>query len=195
MKGKILDYSIKNSSGIISGEDGNRYEFSNSEWKSDKSPKVNQKVDFDAEDKIAKAIYLESSSVSFDTEALNSKFSDVENSDFVNNTPISWYISVLKKYVVFDGRATRSEYWYYALFNFIITLILAFIPILDLIYMLATFLPSLSVAIRRLHDIGKSGWWLLIGLIPIIGPFIVLFFMIQDSNEDNQYGTNPKAVA
>ena len=85
MKGKILDYSIQNSSGIISGEDGNRYEFSNSDWKSDKAPKVNQCVDFEAEEKNAKGIYLESSSLPFDTNGLKSKFADVKNSEMVDN--------------------------------------------------------------------------------------------------------------
>jgi hypothetical protein len=85
MKGKILDYSIQNSSGIISGEDGNRYEFSNTEWKSDKAPKVNQKVDFEIDDKIAKGIYLESSGLDFDTDTIKSKLSDAKNSEIAGN--------------------------------------------------------------------------------------------------------------
>jgi len=194
MKGKILDYSIQNSSGIISGEDGNRYEFSNEEWKSNKAPKVNQKVDFEADDKIAKGIYLETSNVPFDSDDLKSKFSDVADSDIVKNSPLSWYFTVLKKYLVFNGRATRSEYWYYGLFNSIIILVLAFIPILDILYILATFLPSIAVSIRRLHDIGKSGWWLLINLIPIVGPLVLLYFTVLDSKEDNKYGVNPKVA-
>lgn len=85
MKGKILDYSIQNSSGIISGEDGNRYEFTNSEWKSDKAPKANQNVDFEADEKSAKGIYLESSSLQLDTDGIKSKFSDMKNSEMLNN--------------------------------------------------------------------------------------------------------------
>ena len=85
MKGKILDYSIQNSSGVISGEDGNRYEFTNSEWKSDKAPKANQNVDFEADEKSAKGIYLESSSLQLDTDGIKSKFSDVKNSEMLNN--------------------------------------------------------------------------------------------------------------
>jgi len=85
MKGKILDYSIQNSSGIISGEDGNRYEFSNIEWKSDKAPKVNQKVDFETDDKTAKGIYLESSDLDFDTDAIKSKLSEAKNSEIAGN--------------------------------------------------------------------------------------------------------------
>jgi hypothetical protein len=85
MKGKILDYSIQNSSGIISGEDGSRYEFTNAEWKSDKAPKANQNVDFEADEKNAKGIYLEVSSLQFDTDGLKSKFTDVKNSEVVGN--------------------------------------------------------------------------------------------------------------
>ena len=202
MKGKILDYSIQNSSGIISGEDGNRYEFTNEEWKSDKAPKTNQKVDFEADDKIAKGIYLESSGLDFDTDAIKSKLSNVTDSNIVNNSPLSWYFIVLKKYVVFNGRATRSEYWYYTLFNMIVAIILTLIEmmiglpgVLSGLYALAVLLPGVAVSIRRLHDTGRSGWWLLIALIPIIGIFILLFFTVQDSKEDNQYGRNPKAMA
>jgi len=85
MKGKILDYSIQNSSGIISGEDGNRYEFTNAEWKSDKAPKANQSVDFEADEKNAKGVYLESSNLQLDTDGLKSKFTDIKNSEMVNN--------------------------------------------------------------------------------------------------------------
>jgi len=85
MKGKILDYSIQNSSGIISGEDGNRYEFTNAEWKNDKAPKVNQRIDFEADGKNAKGIYLESLNIQLDTDGLKSKLTDVKNSEMLNN--------------------------------------------------------------------------------------------------------------
>jgi hypothetical protein len=84
MKGKILDYSIQNSGGVISGEDGNRYEFLVAEWKSDKAPKINQKVDFEIDGKIAKGIYLESVGLQLDTDELKSKFSDIKNSDTIS---------------------------------------------------------------------------------------------------------------
>jgi uncharacterized membrane protein YhaH (DUF805 family) len=205
MKGKILDYSIQNSSGIISGEDGNRYKFSNSEWKSDKAPKANQKVDFEAEDTIAKQIYLESSSLDFDADTIKSKFSNVTDSDIVNNSPLSWYVTVLKKYATFSGRAQRAEYWYFILFNMIATFILmildAMFGTLDAqtgyglfsgLYTLAVFIPNIAVSVRRLHDIGKSGWWLLIALIPLIGAILLIIWFATDSKEDNQYGENPK---
>ena len=65
----------------------------------------------------------------------------------------------------------------------------------DGIYLLAVLIPSLAVEVRRLHDIGKSGWWLLLGLIPLIGPIVLIVWFATDSKGDNQYGPNPKAVA
>lgn len=121
---------------------------------------------------------------------------------------MNWYIEVLKKYVVFRGRARRREYWYFFLFNIVISIALGFIDgvtgmldpttgigTLGGIYSLAVFLPSIAVAVRRLHDIGRTGWWLLIILIPILGALTLLVFSLFDSQEDdNEYGENPKAV-
>lgn len=114
---------------------------------------------------------------------------------------MEYYIEVLKKYTVFDGRATRSEYWYFVLFNAIIYIALSFIApiifggagfLLALLYALGVLLPSIGVGIRRLHDTGRSGWWLLLSLIPF-GGLVVLFFCTQDSQAGvNQYGPNPK---
>lgn len=103
------------------------------------------------------------------------------------------------KYATFSGRARRSEYWYFVLFNFIIGLVLGMIPvlgwILGIIYSLATILPSLAVAARRLHDSGKSGWLLLLLLIPLIGGIIIFIFTLLDSEKgDNQYGPSTKYV-
>lgn len=121
---------------------------------------------------------------------------------------MNWYLEVLKKYAVFNGRARRKEYWYYTLFNLIITIALAVIDgvtgsfssttgigLLGGIYGLAVLIPSLAVLVRRLHDTERSGWWLLIALIPIIGPLVLLVFLVQDSKPgQNQYGENPKEV-
>jgi len=113
-----------------------------------------------------------------------------------------WYTSVLKNYVTFSGRARRQEYWMFALINFLISLALTIVEmvadlpqILSGLYSLFVFLPSLAVAIRRLHDTGKSGWWFLIVFIPIVGAIILLVFMCLDSEEGtNQYGPNPKSA-
>jgi uncharacterized membrane protein YhaH (DUF805 family) len=121
---------------------------------------------------------------------------------------MNWYLSVLKKYAVFTGRASRSEFWWYVLFNLIITVVLSTIDrmtgtmsdsgygLLSGLYALAVVLPTIGVAIRRLHDTSRTGWWLLIGLIPIVG-FIVLivFYCIDSDPGDNQYGPNPKGAS
>lgn len=115
---------------------------------------------------------------------------------------MEWYLKVLKNYVGFGGRARRKEYWMFTLFSFIITLILTIIEslvdltdILTGLYALAVLLPSLAVSVRRLHDTGRSGWWLLIALLPLIGAIILLVFTCQDSQpHDNEYGENPKAA-
>ncbi|MFS0558240.1 DUF805 domain-containing protein [Brevibacillus sp. 179-C9.3 HS] len=113
---------------------------------------------------------------------------------------MQWYLKVLKNYVAFSGRARRTEYWMFTLFSVIISLVLSFIEsmigiplLLTGIYSLAILLPTLSVIVRRLHDIGKSGWWFLISFIPLIGSIWLLVLMCQESHGDNQYGANPKS--
>lgn len=116
-----------------------------------------------------------------------------------------WYLEVLKKYAVFSGRARRREYWIFSLINILIGFLLGVIEgiagiapesdesILALLYSLAVLLPSLAVGVRRLHDIGKSGWWLLIGLVPLIGAIVLFIFFLRDSEPGtNRFGPNPK---
>lgn len=108
---------------------------------------------------------------------------------------MNWYIKALKNYAVFSGRARRKEYWYFFLINTAISIVLGVVGIglLSGIYTLAVLLPSIAVGVRRLHDTDRSGWWLLIALIPIIGVIVLLVFAVQDSKaEANQYGMNPK---
>ena len=124
---------------------------------------------------------------------------------------MNWYLDVLKKYAEFSGRARRKEYWMFALFNALIYIaILIFSAILGsidnslaligslllVIYGLAIFVPSLAVAVRRLHDTGRSGWWFLIAFVPFVGGIILLVFTVQDSVPgENEYGKNPKELA
>lgn len=108
--------------------------------------------------------------------------------------------TVKQRYADFDGRATRSEFWYFTLFYILIAVGLGIIdqyllnPILGMpasvadkggllqfAFALALFVPSLAVAVRRLHDIGKSGWWLLVALVPIVGILVLLYFYVQES--------------
>jgi uncharacterized membrane protein YhaH (DUF805 family) len=86
------------------------------------------------------------------------------------------------KYVDFSGRASRSEYWWFVLFVFLGSLVLGmFRTWLNIIFLLATLLPQLAAATRRLHDTGRSGWWQLIGLVPIIGFIVLIVFLAQES--------------
>jgi uncharacterized membrane protein YhaH (DUF805 family) len=112
--------------------------------------------------------------------------------------------SVLSKYTDFSGRARRSEYWFWVLAVFVAWVIADIFlaiskPLGILVYLViffGTILPDLSVAIRRLHDIGRSGWWLLIGLIPFVGGIILLVFACIDSEPaPNAWGPSPKAAA
>ncbi len=120
---------------------------------------------------------------------------------------MSWYFRVLKKYAVFSGRATRKEYWIFDLINFLVCIGLIVLDaltgttagfgVLFGLYVLAMILPTLAVSVRRLHDIGRSGWWLPIAFVPLIGGLVLLVFVASESQESaNKYGPNPKqAVA
>ena len=116
---------------------------------------------------------------------------------------MNWYLMVLKKYAVFSGRSRRKEYWFFFLFNVIVSIVLAVVDmailgsedgagILSIVYALGVLIPSLAVSIRRLHDIDKSGWWLLIGLIPAIGGLVLLIFACMAGTQgDNRFGPDP----
>jgi len=120
---------------------------------------------------------------------------------------MNWYLKCLKEYANFNGRARRKEYWMFALFHGIITLVLALIdvilmssfpesydtPILYSIYILGTLIPSLAVSVRRLQDVGKGPIMLLLVLLPVIGSIWLLILTISDSQQGtNKYGPNPK---
>lgn len=115
---------------------------------------------------------------------------------------MNWYVEALKKFAVFNGRARRTEYWMFFLVNAVITILIGFLEvffkmpkILSTVYSLAIILPGIAVASRRLHDTGRSGWWQLILLLPIVGPIVLIVFWAQDSQPgDNQYGPNPKTA-
>ncbi len=114
---------------------------------------------------------------------------------------MNWYLEVLKKYAVFDGRARRKEYWFFVLFNILISIVAAIIDagtglgFLGLVYSLAVLIPAIAVSVRRLHDTDRSGWWLLIVLVPIVGAIVLLVFMVQDSQPGpNHFGPSPKQL-
>ncbi len=119
---------------------------------------------------------------------------------------MSWYLEAIKKYAVFSGRSRRKEYWYFVLFNIVVSIVLGWIDallgtrgsyagagLLSGIYGLAVIIPSLAVTVRRLHDIDRSGWWILINLIPLIGTIVLLVFAVSEGTPGtNRYGPNPK---
>lgn len=114
----------------------------------------------------------------------------------------------LSKYVDFSGRARRSEYWYFALFSFLVGVVTNILDavigtdydgatsggLLNTVASLALFLPGLAAGVRRLHDTDRSGWWILIGIIPIIGWILIIVWFCTDSKPDNKYGPNPKGA-
>jgi uncharacterized membrane protein YhaH (DUF805 family) len=121
---------------------------------------------------------------------------------------MNWYLGAIKKYAVFSGRARRKEYWFFVLFNtlisigFIVVELLAGLAIKEMglgvgllcsLYFLAIIVPSFAVTTRRLHDTGRSGWWQLLPLLPLIGAIILIVFLATDSTAGaNKYGPNPK---
>lgn len=121
---------------------------------------------------------------------------------------MNWYLDVLKKYAVFNGRSRRREYWFFMLFNLIASIVLTVIDslvgtlsaeagvgLLSGLYTLAVLVPAIAVTLRRLHDTSRSGWWILIAFVPLVGGIVLLVFMLLDSTPgENQYGANPKAV-
>ncbi|WP_166212773.1 DUF805 domain-containing protein [Cognatiluteimonas telluris] len=120
---------------------------------------------------------------------------------------MEWYLKVLKNYAVFQGRARRKEYWMYTLFNVLVLVVLSIldrvlglasetygIGPLYVLYALAVLIPGLAVGVRRLHDIDKSGWWMLIAFIPLIGGIVLLVFAVMEGTSgSNRFGPDPKA--
>lgn len=118
-----------------------------------------------------------------------------------------WYLKVLKNYVGFSGRARRKEYWMFVLFNMLVSIGLMIVDgvtgtynveagwgLLSGIYTLAVLIPSIAVSVRRLHDRDKSGWWLLLLLVPLIGAIVILVWFVMDGDRsDNSFGADPKA--
>jgi uncharacterized membrane protein YhaH (DUF805 family) len=130
---------------------------------------------------------------------------------------MKYYLKVLRDYANFSGRARRSEYWHFALFSMIFSVVAMIIDhilgttfkmdsfndvhvvmpygYVYLLYSLVVMIPGLAVTVRRLHDVGKSGWFLLICLIPLIGAIWLLVLLFTDSQPGpNQYGPNPKEM-
>lgn len=121
----------------------------------------------------------------------------------MNNEFTKWFmICVMQKYADFNGRARRKEYWMFYLVYIIAVILLSVIdglilsmPILTGIFSLGMIVPCLAAGVRRLHDVGKSGWFLLVSLVPIVGPIYLLYlFILEGTPGENRYGPNPKGM-
>ena len=114
---------------------------------------------------------------------------------------MSWYIQAIKNYCNFSGRARRTEYWMFELISAVIVVVLGIIDViigiklLTSLYSLFILIPELSLSFRRLHDIDKSAWWLLIVFVPVIGSIVLLVFSLKAGTAGaNNYGDDPKAT-
>ena len=203
MKGTLLDFNIQLNEGAIIGQDGKRYSFSGTEWKEQVSPAQGQQVDFLVNElNQATVIYLAVYSQHSNSSQLiipnNDQIHAEENYGFLD-----WSMKCLKNYTTFSGRARRKEYWYFYLFQIVLGLgIGVFLGIAGLsndsidvvsgLLSLAFLLPTLAVGARRLHDVNRSGWWMLIaftiiGLIPLF-----IWFVSETKPESNKWGQPAK---
>lgn len=115
---------------------------------------------------------------------------------------MNYWLDCLNKYAEFSGRARRAEYWMFTAFNILFSIGLQIVDvllgtggILGGLFSLAILLPGLAVFVRRMHDTGRSGWWWLILLVPIVGVIVAIVFLCQDSQPgENAYGSNPKGL-
>ena len=121
---------------------------------------------------------------------------------------MEWFVEAMRKYAVFKGRARRKEYWWFLLVYILVSVVLTVLDgiigqydaqsgmgLLSGLFALGTFLPALAVAVRRLHDTDRSGWWVLITLVPLVGLLVFVFFMARSGTAgDNRFGTDPKAA-
>ena len=205
MKGQILDFSIQTNTGYISGDDGKRYHFSGQEWKDNKAPVKGGKVDFDISPSgEAIQIYvvggqgIEGLAQNFDQQV--SRIINNDGKDESQYTMIDWFVKCLKNYANFSGRARRKEYWFFVLMQFIILMIAM---ILDSILFsgpsffysivaLGLFIPSLAAGVRRMHDTGRSGWLLLISLIPLVGLLVIFWLASETELKVNKWGNPTK---
>lgn len=122
---------------------------------------------------------------------------------------MDWYLEVWRKYAIFSGRARRKEYWWFFLINLLVSIGLAIVDgitgsfsaetgmgLLGSLYALAVLIPGIAVSVRRLHDTERSGWWLLLAFVPVVGAIVLLVFLVQDGKPGaNQYGVNPKGIS
>ena len=206
MKGKVLDFSIQKGGGLILGDDGQRYLFVANEWQEQSLPLRDVVVDFEAAGKYAKGVYLLAQAepqIQAATPTVRPKpFKSTDNKE---PSLLDLAISAVKhKYLLFNGRASRKEFWAVMLFSVLISFALQLLYTLGfaisdnlglllalpfVIFSLGMVIPQLAVSVRRLHDTDKSGWWLVLGFIPIFGTIaLIVLFSLASSEGDNRFG-------
>ena len=203
MKGTLLDFNIQLNEGAISGEDGKRYSFFGSEWKERVAPARGQQVDFVVNElNQATAIYL----TSYVQQSNSSQFITPDNDQIQveeNYGFLDWSMKCLKNYATFSGRARRKEYWYFYLFQIVLGLGIGVVlgiagisddgmDVISGLLSLAFLLPTLAVGARRLHDVNRSGWWMLIAFT-IIGLIPLFIWSVSETKpESNKWGQPAK---
>ena len=206
MKGKVLDFSIQKGGGLILGDDGQRYLFVASEWQEQSLPLRDVVVDFEAAGKYAKGVYLLAQAVpQIQAATPTVKPKPFKATDNKEPSLLDLAISAVKhKYLLFNGRASRKEFWAVMLFSVLISFALQLLYTLGfaisdnlglllalpfVIFALGMVIPQLAVSVRRLHDTDKSGWWLVLSFIPIFGTIaLIVLFSLASSESDNRFG-------
>ena len=206
MKGKVLDFSIPKGGGLILGDDGQRYLFVASEWQEQSLPLRDVVVDFEAAGKYAKGVYLLAQTVpQIQAATPTVKPKPFKATDNKEPSLLDLAISAVKhKYLLFNGRASRKEFWAVMLFSVLISFALQLLYTLGfaisdnlglllalpfVIFSLGMVIPQLAVSVRRLHDTDKSGWWLVLSFIPIFGTIaLIVLFSLASSESDNRFG-------
>lgn len=208
MKGSILDFSTETNSGIISGENDTRYNFTSSQWQGQNPPNRGDNVEFNVDEEgNAIQILTTSNHTSFSQQVNSAPFTPpATNFQNPNLQPeqqfnmFDWFVKCLKNYATFTGRARRKEFWFFTLvymLGMIVTIIIdqviGTIALFTAVWVLGLTIPSISVAVRRLHDTNRTGWFYLIQMVPLVGPIILLIWLATETiPENNKWGSPAK---
>jgi len=196
MKGSILDFSIQHNTGFISGDDNQRYSFNGADWRSERPPSRGDRVDFIVNTAgEASEVYLALGSSIYLGEKISSQLGKYSNLDQAeeNYSSIDWFVKCLTNY------ARRKVFWFFMLFCVILGIIAEVIdtvlgtkPLVNSLLNLALLVPSLAVGARRLHDVGRSGWWQLLTLT-VIGILVLIWWWATETKQqNNEYGAPAK---
>lgn len=203
MKGTVLDFSIQNNTGIITLDD-KRYHFTGDQWKEQQHPTRGQQVDFEVDEQTGNAIniyfVITPSTLTKTSQPKSSGQTETRTKTETNKVQFfldeyqKHVMTCFKKYLDINGRAGRPEYWYFQLCATLLFIFTSRInEIVFSITLLIFIIPLITVTVRRLHDINRSGWWALIAAIPLVGNIIILYWTVsKGSPEENLYGPAPQ---